>query len=164
MKSILLTLTIFSISTLASIAQNKTDASLFMRSDSVYTCEIQEASGDLYRTIGHHGPAIENEWMALRLYFNNKAAAIDVYNKQKPGLELKSAKWYPTPEEQKNGLGADYYKAGSTLGLGGVRLWDGEKSSDACSCFEQNSSCKKGRKHFSNGNVIRRCSLQGKKS
>ncbi len=127
MKSILLTLTIFSITIATSLAQNKTDASLFMRSDSVYTCEIQEPSGDLYRTIGHHGPAIENEWMALRLYFNNKAAAIDVYNKQKPGLELKSAKWYPSPEEQKNGLGADYYKAGSTVGLGGVRLWDGEK-------------------------------------
>ena len=108
-------------------AQNRTDASLFYRSDSVYVNEISDPSGDLYRKVGHHGPAIENEWMALRLYFNNKACAIDVYNKQKKGLELKCAKWYPTAKEQKKGLGADYYKAGSTVGLGGVRLWDGEK-------------------------------------
>ena len=126
MKSLILTFTLLLVLTLPSVAQNLTDASLFLRKDSIYTNEIQEPSGDLYRTIGHHGPAIENEWLALRLYFNNKAAAIDVYNKQKPGLELKSAKWYPSAEEQKNGLGADYYKAGSTLGLGGIRLWDGE--------------------------------------
>ncbi len=126
MKSLILTFALIVVLTLTSVAQNLTDTSLFLRKDSVYTNEIQEASGDLYRSIGHHGPAIENEWLALRLYFNNKAAAIDVYNKQNPGLELKSAKWYPSAEEQKNGLGADYYKAGSTLGLGGVRLWDGE--------------------------------------
>lgn len=108
-------------------AQNNTDASLFYRSDSVYVNEIKDASGDLYQKLGHHGPAIENQWMALRLYFNNKASAFDVYNKQKKGLELKTAKWYPTEKEQKKGLGADYYKAGSTMGLGGIRLWDGEK-------------------------------------
>ncbi|MCW3785303.1 DUF4861 family protein [Plebeiibacterium sediminum] len=126
MKSLILTFTLLVVVILPSIAQNLTDASLFLRKDSVYTNEIQEESGDLYRSIGHHGPAVENEWLALRLYFNNKAAAIDVYNKQKPGLELKSAKWYPSAEEQKKGLGADYYKVGGTLGLGGVRLWDGE--------------------------------------
>ncbi len=127
MKALILTFIFLATMGLSSIAQNLTDASLFMRKDSIQTNEIQEKSGDLYKTIGHHGPAIENEWMALRLYFNNKAAAIDVYNKQKTGLELDAAEWYPSAEEQKNGLGADYYKAGSTLGLGGVRLWDGEK-------------------------------------
>ncbi|MFV8325854.1 DUF4861 family protein [Flavobacterium sp. ZS1P14] len=64
--------------------------------------------------------------MALRIYFSDKAA-IDVYSKAKPGLELKKAHWYPTPEQQKEGWGADYYKVGATVGLGGVRLWDGEK-------------------------------------
>ena len=127
MKSILLFLSIITLGTLSVSSQNKTEASLFYRSDSVYVDEIKDASGDLYQKVGHHGPAIENEWMALRLYFNNKACAIDVYNKQKKGLELKTAKWYPTEKEQKKGLGADYYKAGSTMGLGGIRLWDGEK-------------------------------------
>ena len=107
-------------------AQNKTDVSLFMRSDSLQQVEISAESGDLYNTIGHHGPAVENEWMALRIYFSDKAA-IDVYSKAKAQLELKDKTWYPTAEDQKTGWGADYYKVGQTVGLGGVRLWDGEK-------------------------------------
>lgn len=107
-------------------AQNKTDVSLFFRSDSVQRTEISEKSGDLYTKLGHHGPAVENEWMALRIYFSEKAA-IDVYSKAKPQLELRAKEWYPTAEEQKAGWGADYYKVGETVGLGGVRLWDGKK-------------------------------------
>ena len=98
-----------------------------MKSDSTqYLNQVQSKSGDLFQMLAHHGPAIENEWMALRLYFDHKAA-IDIYSKVKPGLELKKALWYPTPLEQKNGMGADYYKAGNTVGCGGIRLWDGEK-------------------------------------
>ncbi|HEX8018152.1 MAG TPA: DUF4861 family protein [Flavobacterium sp.] len=108
-------------------AQNNTDTSLYMKSDKItYLTDIGSESGDLYKTIGHHGPAIENEWMALRIYFSDKVA-IDVYNKAKAGLELKKAQWYPTPEQQKEGWGADYYKVAATSGLGGVKLWDGEK-------------------------------------
>jgi hypothetical protein len=107
--------------------QNNTDTSLYMKADKIsYLTDIGSESGDLYQTIGHHGPAVENEWMALRIYFSDKVA-IDVYNKANPGLELKKAHWYPTPEQQKEGWGADYYKVGATVGLGGVRLWDGEK-------------------------------------
>ncbi|CAM3748521.1 DUF4861 family protein [Flavobacterium chungbukense] len=107
--------------------QNNTDTSLYMKSDKItYLTDIGSESGDLYKTIGHHGPAIENEWMALRIYFSDKVA-IDVYSKAKPGLELRKANWYPTPQQQKEGWGADYYKVASTVGLGGVKLWDGEK-------------------------------------
>ena len=107
--------------------QNNTDTSLYMKSDKItYLTDIGSESGDLYKTIGHHGPAVENEWMALRIYFSDKVA-IDVYSKAKPGLELKKAQWYPTPAQQKEGWGADYYKVASTVGLGGVKLWDGEK-------------------------------------
>ncbi|MBN1779628.1 DUF4861 family protein [bacterium] len=106
---------------------NTTDISLFMKADSsTYLSEISSESGDLFQTIGHHGPAVENEWVGFRFYFDKKAA-IDVYNKTRPGLELKKGRWYPTVEQQKNGWGADYYKAAMTVGLGGVRLWDGEK-------------------------------------
>lgn len=107
-------------------AQNKTAVSLFMRSDSIQQTEISAESGDLFNTIGHHGPAVENEWMALRIYFSQKAA-IDVYSKSLPQLELQKKGWYPTDKEQKEGWGADYYKVGETIGLGGVHLWDGEK-------------------------------------
>lgn len=110
-------------------AQNNTDVSLFMRSDSIHTNVISEPSGDLYKTIGHHGPAIENEWMGLRIYFNYKTA-IDVYSKSQPGLELKTTEWYSTVKQQKEGWGADYYKAGQTVGLGGIKLWDNGKVID----------------------------------
>lgn len=108
-------------------AQNMTDTSLFLRSDSTrYLDHVASESGDLYSALGHHGPAVENEWIAIRLYFDKKAA-IDVYSKVSKGLELATYKWYPTPEEQLSGKGADYYKVGPTVGLGGIRLWDGEK-------------------------------------
>jgi len=107
--------------------QNNTDTSLYMKAEKIsYLTDIGSESGDLYSAIGHHGPAVENQWMALRIYFSDKVA-IDVYNKAKQGLELKQAHWYPTPEQQKEGWGADYYKVGATVGLGGVRLWDGAK-------------------------------------
>lgn len=105
--------------------QNKTDISLFMRSDeSTYLDTVSSESGDLFESIGHHGPAVENEWMAVRLYFNYKAS-IDLYSKAKPGLELRDVRWYPTSEQQRSGWGADYYIVGETVGLGAVRLWDG---------------------------------------
>jgi len=107
-------------------AQNKTDISLYFRSDSIQRSEISSNSGDLYNKLGHHGPAIENEWMALRIYFSSKVA-IDVYSKAKPGLELKAKEWYPSIKDQEEGWGADYYKVSETMGLGGVRLWDGKE-------------------------------------
>ena len=59
---------------------NNTEVSLFLKADSIYLSEIESESGDLYRSLGHHGPAIENEWLGLRIYFDKKAA-IDVYSK-----------------------------------------------------------------------------------
>lgn len=120
-------LSLFAAITVLGFSQNKTDVSLFMKEDPGNLLnEVYSESGDMYQTLGHHGPAIENEYLALRIYFDRKAA-IDVYSKTRPGLELKEAAWYPTPKQQENGWGADYYKVGETVGLGGIRLWDGEK-------------------------------------
>lgn len=105
---------------------NGTDASLFWKKDSVQVTEIVSEKADQYQAIGHHGPAVENEFFALRMYFNN-SGAIDVYSKQEEGLELKKAWWYPDSVMQMNGYGCDQYKVGGTIGLGGIRLWDGEK-------------------------------------
>ena len=105
-------------------SQNMTDISLQWKDSVTRVSQIASESGDLYRKLSHHGPAIENEWMGLRLYFDHKVS-VDVYNKTKPQLELAAAGWYPTPEQQAEGWGADQYKVGSTVGLGGVRLWDG---------------------------------------
>lgn len=105
----------------------KTDVSLFMKKDKdVYLNEVASKSGNMFTKVGHHGPAIENHWFGLRIYFNKKGA-IDVYSKGKPGLELRQTSWYPTKAQQKSGWGSDYYKVGKSLGLGGIKLWDGEK-------------------------------------
>ena len=108
------------------LAQNKTDVSLQWKDSTEQVSSIQSEIGNLYNKLVHHGPAVENEWIGLRLYFDHKVA-IDVYNKTKPQLELADARWYPAVEQQKEGWGADQYKVGNTVGLGGVRLWDGEK-------------------------------------
>ena len=108
----------------------QTDVSLFWRSDSVQVSEIITPEGDQYKKVGHHGPAIENMYMGLRIYFNN-SGSVDVYTKQKPGLELAAAHWYPTEQMQAGqGFGCDEYKVGKTVGLGGYKLWDGEKALD----------------------------------
>ena len=111
---------------LVSFGQNMTDISLQWKDSTKQENSISSETGNLYKKLNHHGPAVENEWIGLRLYFDKKVA-IDVYNKTRPGLELAEAGWYPTPEQQKEGWGADQYKVGATVGLGGVRLWDGEK-------------------------------------
>lgn len=108
-----------------SYGQNQTDASLFFKRDNIQISEVQSKSGNLFNKLGHHGPAIENQWIALRMYFKQNAA-IDVYSKSKPGLELREKQWYPSKADQQEGWGADRYKVGNTVGLGGVKLWDGE--------------------------------------
>lgn len=101
--------------------------SLFLRPDSLQVAEIWEPEGETV-PIAHHGPAVENQFMALRIYFDRRAA-IDVYSKS--GLldnELGRWKWYPSPEQQASeGAGCDEYYVGKTVGLGGIQLWDGEK-------------------------------------
>jgi hypothetical protein len=105
----------------------KTDVSLFMKKNKdVYLNEVESESGNLFYRIGHHGPAVENPWLGFRIYFDKKGA-IDVYSKAVPGMELRYKKWYPCKKEQLEGWGADYYKVGKSVGLGGIKLWDGEE-------------------------------------
>ena len=105
----------------------KTDVSLFLKKDKeIYLNDVASESGNLFTKLGHHGPAVENQWLGFRIYFNKKTA-IDVYSKARPGLEIRDKKWYPSKREQLAGYGADYYKVGKSVGLGGVKLWDGEK-------------------------------------
>ena len=125
MKKILTITAIFTIVSLQAGAQ--TAKSLFWRADSLQVSEIVSETGNQYNKVGHHGPAVENSHMALRVYFND-TGAIDVYSKSGRGMELMEYLWYPTKEQQDTLLlGADGYIAGKTVGLGGVALWDGEK-------------------------------------
>jgi len=125
MRKLIFVLLIFVCNT--SYAQKLTDESLFLKNDkSNYLTEIESESGNLFTKLGHHGPAVENQWLGFRIYFDKKTA-IDIYSKAKPGLEIRDKKWYPSKKDQRAGYGADYYKVGKSLGLGGVKLWDGEK-------------------------------------
>ena len=112
----------------AAVAQTaRTACSLFWRSDSLQVKEIVSETGNQYKKVGHHGPAVENSHMALRIYFND-SGAIDVYSKSGRGMELAQYKWYPSVQDQTEyGIGCDEYRVGKTLGLGGIALWDGEK-------------------------------------
>lgn len=118
------------LATAAASGQGNTSVSMYLKKDRDTQLDyIESSSGNLFNKLGHHGPAIENPWYALRLYLN-KEAAIDVYSKATPGLELAEKKWYPSKKDQSEGWGADYYKVGNTVGLGGIKLWDGDHVHD----------------------------------
>lgn len=104
----------------------QTDVSLFMKKDGKARSYIASEHGDLYSTMGHHGPAVENSWAAWRVYFN-QYLSVDILSKFQPRLELSKSKWYLSktdPELKAAGYGKDNYKVGKTIGLGGIRLWD----------------------------------------
>ncbi len=106
------------------LSSAQTETSLFFRSDSVQVSEIVSDGPDQYKKVGHHGPAVENPWYALRIYFND-SGAIDLYSKSGKQMELRKYLWYPTREQQENeGAGCDEYRVGKTVGLGGIALWD----------------------------------------
>lgn len=125
-----ITILLFSILVTMSAQQIKTEltaSSLFWRSDSLQVSEIVTEPGDYYRKVGHHGPAVENTHMALRIYFND-TGAIDVYSKSGRGMELMKYLWYPSADAQVNyHAGNDDYRVGKTVGLGGIALWDGKE-------------------------------------
>ncbi len=105
----------------------QTASSLFWRSDSLQISEIVSDVPDQYEKVGHHGPAVENSHMALRIYFND-SGAIDLYSKSGRGMELLEYLWYPTAGQCDTlDAGCDEYRVGNTVGLGGIALWDGDK-------------------------------------
>lgn len=123
MKKIVIFLSLF----LCVTASAQTASSLFWRSDSLQVNEIVSETADQYKKVGHHGPAVENSHMALRIYFND-SGAIDIYSKNGRGMELERYLWYPTSHQHENeGAGCDEYRVGKTVGLGGIALWDGTK-------------------------------------
>ena len=125
MKRLIFLIALSYMSVMAMHAQ--TAESLFWRSDSLMVNEIGPEMGNQFNKVGHHGPAVENSHMALRIYFND-SGAIDVYSKAGGQMELLEYKWYPSLDLQQSlGVGNDHYIVGKTVGLGGIALWDGRK-------------------------------------
>ncbi len=77
-----------------------------------------------YWMIHHHGAAFENEMVAYRIYFDHRQT-VDLYGKFNKQLELKQTQFYPDEEQKATGFGDDVLWAGSTLGGGTFRGWDG---------------------------------------
>lgn len=126
MKKLFYTIIVAALMLDCGYASAQTAYSLFWRSDSLQVKEIVSETGDQYRKVGHHGPAVENSHMALRIYFND-SGAIDLYSKSGRGMELERYQWYPdTLMQAQAGAGVDAYIVGKTVGLGGIALWDGE--------------------------------------
>lgn len=81
---------------------------------------------DMYRKLHHHGPAIESEKAAYRVYFDKKQT-IDTYGKKREQLELRRSMWYSTPEQLAAGFGHDNLRVFGSIGVGVLKGWDPEK-------------------------------------
>lgn len=77
---------------------------------------------DMYRKLHHHGPAIESELAAYRVYFDKKHT-IDTYGKKRPQLELRRSMWYPTDEQLAAGFGHDNLRVFGSIGVGVLKGW-----------------------------------------
>ena len=78
---------------------------------------------DMYRKLHHHGPAIESERAAYRVYFDKKQT-IDTYGKKRPQLELRETMWYPTDAQLAAGFGHDNLRVFGSIGVGVLKGWD----------------------------------------
>ena len=81
---------------------------------------------DMYRKLHHHGPAIESDKAAYRVYFDKKQT-IDTYGKKAEQLELRRSMWYSTPEQLAEGFGHDNLRVFGSIGVGVLKGWDAEK-------------------------------------
>ena len=77
---------------------------------------------DSFHLLHHHGVAFENEWIALRIYFD-KRQTLDLYGKKRKGLEIKDTQFYPNKQQLLDGYGDDILWAGNALGLGALHGW-----------------------------------------
>lgn len=77
---------------------------------------------DMYNSIYGHGAVIENQWVAYRVYMDNRQS-LDLYVKQTPQLELDVTGFYTTPEQMEEGYGCDVLWAGKSIAAGSFRGW-----------------------------------------
>ena len=82
---------------------------------------------DPYHLPHHHGVALENELIAMRIYFDERQT-IDLYGKYNKGLELKETQFYTTKDQKAKGYGDDILWVGNTFGLGALRGFSNGKS------------------------------------
>ena len=82
-------------------------------------------TSNVYSMVRPHGPALESELVAYRLYFNEKQTP-DIYGKFNKGLELKESHFYPTDEQLARGFGDDVLRVFDSCGPGALKGWNGK--------------------------------------
>lgn len=82
---------------------------------------------NIYNQMHHHGPALESELVAYRLYFDKKQT-VDIYGKFRKGFEIKESQFYPTDEQLARGFGDDVLRVSGSCGVGALKGWDGKKA------------------------------------
>ena len=93
----------------------------------LYISELTVDNGtNPYWQLHHHGAAFENDMVAYRIYFDHRQT-VDIYGKYKKRLELQQTQFYPDNKQKAAQYGDDVLWVGSTLGLGTLRGWDGQK-------------------------------------
>ncbi|NLZ74261.1 MAG: DUF4861 domain-containing protein, partial [Bacteroidales bacterium] len=81
----------------------------------------------IYNQMHHHGPAIESELVAYRLYFDEKQT-VDIYGKFNKGFEVEESGWYPNDEQLAKGFGDDVLRVGGSCGMGALKGWNGNEA------------------------------------
>lgn len=79
-----------------------------------------------YDAVYGHGPMVENETYALRVYAQ-PWPRIDLYGKRRSAPELSVTDFYTTPAQRSQGYGADALLVGETMGVGSLLGWDGSQ-------------------------------------
>lgn len=93
----------------------------------LYISQLTVENGtNAYNMLHHHGAAFESELVGYRIYFDHRQT-VDIYGKNRKGLELRQTQFYPDDEQKALGFGDDVLWVGNTLGLGTLRGWDGEQ-------------------------------------
>lgn len=84
-------------------------------------------TSNIYSMVIPHGPVLESELVAYRLYFNEKQTP-DIYGKFNKGLEIKESQFYPTDEQLARGFGDDVLRVFDSCGPGALKGWNGKKA------------------------------------
>ena len=109
--------------------RSRTHAQMFLKENGqIVPKEVIAAPEDnMYNRLHHHGPAIESELTAYRIYFDKKQT-VDIYGKVVPRIELPVTMWYPTDQQLIDKYGDDVLYVSSSVGVGALKGWDGSKS------------------------------------
>lgn len=112
--------------------QSRVFAELLLKDDSDginkhITSITAPGNSNIYSLLYHHGPALESELVAYRLYFNDLQTP-DIYGKFNKGFEIEESQFYPSDEQLAKGFGDDVLRVFDTCGAGGFRGWNGKEA------------------------------------